>query len=348
MCVLIRSFSLLGAVCSMKRLHIAALTGVLLFPLAGCSREHESPSIIELVDRIREKHPAPRHRLVPSPQRYAEVMGKPRDEGLEPQSDPDIDELIRRGQAAVPTLSATLEDLDRRLVAAYVLAEIGGAQAADLLWQKFTGLAEDTRTVRVYRHGMNEEGEPVVFAEGEYYEGPDPELYSELAFGGLCYAGKPVVEEIIAFTKRAIDRTDALHKQDAPLAHERLVFRDGQRHTETWRSAPLERAQRGIWILGHLGDERAVDVFNAALRSPVQALRSASIQSAAWLQAKETLDALGASLDDKTPHAGDMRICDLALEAVAFVMHRRTVRTDNMSWPERDQMIEVYRMRLKR
>jgi hypothetical protein len=244
--------------------------------------------------------------------------------------------LLEEGDRAVPALSLLLDDPERRTIAAALLAEIGGTDAAAALLARWRAVRDDAQTKRVYR--LVEGGSLPL---GTRYEGIDHHFYAELLMA-LGRAGLPVSAEIAADTEAAITESERRR-----AAGESILFREerveGGRRTELrWRAAPVETAREGLRILMMAGAPEAPPVFSRALRSPVRGLRTTALEGVLYLgpEATAMLPTLGNLLDDP-------ELCPDALRSVAFLLDEGTVPDPNLTGNERAVLVAAYKARLR-
>jgi len=251
------------------------------------------------------------------------------------RQDPHGRALLDLGQRAVPDLRKLLKDPERRELAAALLAEIGGTEAATELLARWRGMRDDAREVHFYRLYLGS-SLPI----GYRCENVDQQFYAELVLG-LGYAGSPVSGEIAKDTESAIKESERLE-----AAGEEITFReerdeDGRQLEVRWDAAPVETAREGLRIVVMASAPEAPYLCDLALRSRVRALRIAAAQMTPYLgkDAVQMLPALARLLDDV-----DLR--HEALEPVALLLDGSPPDL-NLSGEQQGALVARYKARLR-
>jgi hypothetical protein len=308
---------------------------VLAWALAACG----DPSLAERIDALRAGGARYAHQLVPAPARRAELSPDadeaPGSSFLEHvREDENARAILDLGPAAEADLVRLLDDPERRTLAAFFLAEIGGERGAAALLAKWRALRGDTKTKSVYLLG-----DGAATALGYRHEGVEPSFYGELDFA-LCYAGRPVSAAIASDTAAAMTEGEDLAAAGEPLFLEETREEGEDRLELRWSVEPIETACEGLRLLAMVGAPEAPPLYDRALRSPVHAFRWTAVQNALYIgkPAERLLPALAGLFDDA-------RLGDEALEAVAFLVDRGY--PGNLDEAGRAAARERYRERLR-
>jgi hypothetical protein len=322
----------------MKRARIVPAVTVLLF--VGCGW-----NVVDHIDALRVSRKRYVHGTLPSPQRMAElypgqelgVFGSHRSRLRE---DEHARAILDAGEAAVPDLARLLDDRERRTLAAFFLAEIGGEPAATAVlgrWRDVRGGVETKSVYQVFERA----GGPVTMSMGQRHEGIDQEFYGELLHA-LAYVGRPVSAAIAADTRAAMDEAEKLQAAGKDLLRREKKKEEPLGEVELrWEIEPVKTASEGLKILAMVGAPEAPALFTRALRSPVRSFRWTAVQNVLYIgqEAKQTLPALGELLDDP-----DWR--EDVFEPLAWILDRKGV-PEPLTDEEQVELAQRYKQRLR-
>lgn len=255
--------------------------GIMAFLLGSCG-----DPVAELVDEVRSSG---RHYLHAEGELPTGVLS------LAPRlrEQPAARTLLGTTQS-VPRLARLLEDEERRTIAAVLLAEIGGRDAAVALlrcWRAARDAADERTIYRAVGDGW--------VKLGYRYEGIDHAFYGELLMA-LAYAGHPVSAEIAKDTATAIAESERLLAEGAEIVSREQREEDGRRLELRTRCPSVQTAREGLRLLAMLRAPEAPALFVAALRSNLPAVRRTAVQEVGYLgePTEELLRALEPLLDD--------------------------------------------------
>ena len=175
--------------------------------------------------------------------------------------------------------------------------------------------------------------------------GVDDRYFAEL-LTGLAWIGKPVAASLRERLRRALADAHSRRAAGESLDMiERDVQVDDEDLTEMWYPvASITQARLLLEILGSIGDAGAAPLFVEALRSPVEPIRLCALLEARYLAAPETFPAIQEQLyDERTFGRPDLRICDAAVEVLAWARSRSTIRMDKLSIEKKDSIVRRFR-----
>ncbi|MHC4548263.1 MAG: hypothetical protein ACYTEZ_05745 [Planctomycetota bacterium] len=307
--------------------------------LVACGESE--PSVAERIDALRASAEPFFHPTLPTPQRLAGLFP----DGVEIERDPrrrlrENDHgraILDAGERAVPELIRLLDSPPRRTLAAVLLAEIGGREAAAALLGRWRDLRGAAKTKSIY----DLEGRPPCAAGGGYrHEGVDHDFYREL-IEALCHAGRPVAAAVAADTDAAMDESERRHAMGKDLARDERRREPRQEIELRWHVECVETASEGLQMLARVGAPEAPPRFVRALHSPVHALRWTAVQCVTYLgrDAESVLLSLGILLDDP-----GLRF--EALDALVFLLDGRGLPRTLKS-ARREDLVRRYKERLR-
>ncbi|MCK6459691.1 MAG: hypothetical protein L6Q95_07315, partial [Planctomycetes bacterium] len=166
--------------------------------------------------------------------------------------------LLDGGEGAVPDLVRLLDDPDRQTLAAALLAEIGGAAAAEGLLDRWRRLRTAVRDACVYRVAG------IATALGRRYESGSGVFYGELLHA-LCRSGRLVASAVARDTAAALDECERLAAGGADLVRTERREEDGRTIELRWWPDPVETAREGLRILAACGAAEAPALAGRAL-----------------------------------------------------------------------------------
>jgi len=306
--------------------------------LVGCGE-----TVTNHIDALRESGARYTHSMLPSPERLAEIY-------REPAGSTSLRSQLRRneharaifdaGEGAVPELVLLLDDAERRTLAAFFLAEIGGEQTASALLGQWRGLRGRVQEKIVY----HKVGASVM--KGRRYEGVDGKYYNELLHA-LCYTGRPVSAAVAADTRAAMDESERLRAAGEDLRRKETRQEATDEIELRWDIEPVETACEGLMILAMVGAPEAPALYTRALGSPIRAFQWKGIHNVVFIGegAKQTLPALGALLDDQQSR-------EFVIEQLAFILDQGSPPSPD--WPasplteeEQEAVARRYKQRLR-
>jgi len=300
--------------------------------LVGCGRD-----VTDHINALREGGARYTHNTLPSPQRLAEIYREPAGAAslrTQLRNNENARAIFDAGERAVPELVRLLEDPERRTLAAFFLAEIGGEETATALLGQWRGLRAQVQWKIVYdRVGASVE-------KGRRYEGVDGKFYNELLHA-LCYTGRPVSAAVAADTRAAMDEAKKLHAAGANLRRKETRQEATGEIELRWDIEPVETACEGLMILAMAGAQEAPQLFSRALRSPVPSFQWTGIHNVVFIGegAKETLPALGALLDDPVWR-------ELVIEQLTFILDQGR-GPGPLTEEDQEELVRRYKQRLR-
>jgi hypothetical protein len=249
------------------------------------------------------------------------------------RANPDASAILDAGQAAVPDLVRLLGEADREMLAAVLLSEIGGREAAQGLLARWRETRARFQEKSAYLHSDGE-----VYSQGVRTEGPGSG-YGKVLYALKCL-GREVGTEVAADTAAAMDEAERIQRAGNNVIFEERVQEPEGEVELRWQVEPIEAACEGLQILAMAGAPEGVDPYVRALRSPVRSFRWHALQYVPYLGhgLDRTLPAIGAMIDDP-----EWR--DLVLGALATIWNQIPPR--DPSPDKEEKLVARYKRRLQ-
>lgn len=250
---------------------------------------------------------------------------------------------VKDKKKVVAALTKRLRDRKSRVAAAYVLAEIGGTQAAEALWHVYLDLLEDVELFHVFR----EVADNVWKAGGTRAYRVDHAFYSEVHMG-LCYIGRPVAPAMVKRAEVALAKVQELVKGGHDLMPVRELVEGTRRVDEVGTVRPLMVLKELIDALGWIGDPAAAELIATALNSGIKEVRFTTLRAVRHLNSKEAsvLRALSALLNSNDEYQDGVLVKEQAAALLLTLLGGKAIELPNLRRSERVMVIDVARERV--
>lgn len=250
---------------------VVGTLAVLTVLLTGCGDpDPDDMSPAELVSALlADGWRVPSVHDLPGPERMRELYGEERASQLawpDPLTEsPYGQELLERGDGAVPFLAEQLATGSDQAVAAHLLGRIGTRKSAEVLLDAWRAHQDEWKRRRLLIYDAD--GTVVHRPHGSVLLGASDSVADALHHA-LCLTARHVSAQVATDTRAAMARLADLRAAEAPLLESRELpperrFPHGGRLE--WEVAPLRRTKEGLRMLAAAGAAHAVPVAGEAL-----------------------------------------------------------------------------------